>query len=269
MEYQIINPPDSLRDLIRYFWTFEVRMVPRSGIKISTYVDDSSGIIFQQHSGSSAIKKDGQNIPRYLVYGQITDPSFNYSETGFSAVGVVFHPQALKQLFKVDAYYLRDRIFPMEEFEKKDCILEKLLNATDLSLKVSLLSQLILKRSKTAIDEDQLVKHSIRLIKSNQVHGVKELVKLSGISERQLERRFLCSVGVPPRHYFQIAKFETVVRTMREQTEGKLVDIASDLCFCDQPHFNKMIKKFSGLNPHMFQAYVKREFLNVLINEGS
>lgn len=92
-----------------------------------------------------------------------------------------------------------------------------------------------------------------------------DLVKTTGVSERQLQRRFLSAVGVSPRHYIKVERFKQVVSLLRSETEANFSELVWKLEFSDQPHFNKLIKSLSGLTPTQFKRSLKGELLNLVI----
>ncbi len=265
-DYQIIQPQGELRHLVKYFWALNIRHL--SGpLTIRTFVDDSSGIIFHHHNHQSAVKRGGEYLPQSIIYGQATQPSVAEVNTPFSAVGVLFQPQTIQRLFGIDAVYFSDRIYSLNDFKKELPINIQLHDAGNNAERLDILSRFLLKKAADARDEDSLVSECIRRIKSNMVHQVKELVDLSGVSERQLQRRFITSVGVSPRHYLKLAKFETVVKLLRQDMDIKFTEMAHDLEFADQPHFNRTIRNLSGLNPRELKGRLKEELVNLIIQD--
>ncbi len=265
MKIKIINPADELKQLVRYFWILEFHMKPGETTEIRTFVDDSSGFVFHHNNGRSAIRNDAGNIPTGIIYGQNRQPSIATAVSSFGAVGVLFHPQAIKSLFEIDAHYLTDRVYSLDEFDKKSDLRNIILDTDDSSEKIRILSDFLTKKAREVGSPDLLVSAALQLLSEGKVSQVKDLISYFNVSERQLERRFLASVGVSPRHYLQTLRFRTVVQFIRNNRYGRLSEIAHELDFADQPHFNRVIRKFSGLNPKRFQYYRKEELVNLLL----
>lgn len=265
MNYQLIPAPRELAHLVRYFWTLEMTSGHEPGRAIKTFVDDSSGIIFHHHGERSAVKKNGNYIPQCMIYGQATIPSLTQVDSPFNAVGVLFRPHAIHSLFKVDASYFSDRIYALSEFSRELLIQEKMLEAQNTYGRIHILKDLLLKKISTAKTPDKLVSYALQLIKSHQAEKVSDLVKSTGVSERQLQRRFLTAVGVSPRHYIKVERFKRVVNLLRTETGSNFSELAWKLEFSDQPHFNKLIKSLSGLTPRQFKHSLRDELLNLVI----
>jgi AraC-like DNA-binding protein len=265
MAYRIIQPPAVIAHLVKYFWLLEID-AQHAPVAIRTFVDDSSGIIFHYQRDSNSAAKIGEHLPQYMIYGQATNPSLTHVSGTFAAVGVLFHPQAIHSLFGVDASYLSDKIYSMDEFTKENGLQGRISDAVEPMGKIQLLEECLLLRSKSAGSADRIVSYCIDLIKSHKVSQVRHLTSEIKISERQLERRFRESVGVSPSHYLKLTKFKRVVSALKELKEPRVGAIAHDLEFVDEAHFNKVVKRFSGLNPKPLRnCLTDDDLLNLLI----
>lgn len=71
-----------------------------------------------------------------------------------------------------------------------------------------------------------------------------------GMSERQLERRFRARVGVTPKHYARLRRFERAVTLARQSPS--LTAAAIDAGYYDQAHFIRDFRTFVGEAPGAF-----------------
>ena len=86
------------------------------------------------------------------------------------------------------------------------------------------------------------------LIDSKGEIPIQEVVNLSGISERSLERYFKHHIGLSPKFYCRILRFANVFKLI--QSDGfNWSDIAYLAGFYDQSHFIKNFKEFTGEEP--------------------
>jgi methylphosphotriester-DNA--protein-cysteine methyltransferase len=72
------------------------------------------------------------------------------------------------------------------------------------------------------------------------------------ISQRHLERLFREYVGLSPRQYMRVTRFETAVGHLHKT--DSFTRLALDLGYYDQAHFNHDFMEFTGLHP---TAYLK------------
>jgi AraC-like DNA-binding protein len=265
MKTKIIYPDPRMSHLVRYFWTIEADNAVQMQSGVRTFVDDSTGIIVQHQQGKSALTKDERRLPLSFIYGQTTLPTFTTMDGPFTAVGVLLHPHAISSIFRLDAHYLTDRIYSLEQFENERELAERIVNEGEGSQRIATLTEYIQRKTMHEIHEDELVKGAIHMVRCNKLKEVRDIIQYFKISERQLERRFSSAVGVSPRHYLQTHRFNQALQMMRTHRGTKLIDIAYDLGFSDQSHFSRVIKKYSGLKPRELQKKAARELVNVVL----
>jgi AraC-like DNA-binding protein len=68
-----------------------------------------------------------------------------------------------------------------------------------------------------------------------------------GLSERQLERLFLSRVGVGPRRFASLLRFERAVALAR--TAPSLTEVAYGAGYADQSHFVREVRRLTGATP--------------------
>lgn len=71
-----------------------------------------------------------------------------------------------------------------------------------------------------------------------------------GLSERQLERLFRERVGISPKRYARLRRFERAVKLTREL--GALSEVASVSGYADQAHFIREFRSFTGTTPRRY-----------------
>ncbi len=83
---------------------------------------------------------------------------------------------------------------------------------------------------------------------------VPELARHAGLSTRQLERVFAEQIGVTPKHYLRIIRFQEVLRTLRSGVGATTwADVATSHGYYDQAHFIRDFKTFLGIAPSAWQ----------------
>jgi AraC-like DNA-binding protein len=96
-------------------------------------------------------------------------------------------------------------------------------------------------------------------------HGtlsVRELARQGGISERQLEREFNDIVGLAPKIFSRILRFQRVFQAFEQN--AKWVDVALECGYYDQPHLIADFRQFAATTPTTFdlgQFELSRHFL--------
>jgi AraC-like DNA-binding protein len=94
------------------------------------------------------------------------------------------------------------------------------------------------------------------LFASHGMQLVSTMAARSGLSIRQFERRFLAQVGVPPKLYARIIKFNAVLDNKLRFPQQPWSRIANDHDYFDQMHFVRDCRDFTGQNPSRFLAHL-------------
>ena len=76
-----------------------------------------------------------------------------------------------------------------------------------------------------------------------------DLVNAIGLSVRQFERRFRYEIGIPPKLYARIVRFETALRSKAAAPATQWTDIAHALGYHDQMHMVHDFNSLSGDSP--------------------
>lgn len=76
----------------------------------------------------------------------------------------------------------------------------------------------------------------------------------SGYSQRQFVRLFSQAVGLTPRLYLRVLRFQQALRLMQGLRPNSLAGVALEAGYTDQPHFNRDFREFSGLTPEQYRA---------------
>ena len=266
MQYQVIPPPPSLNRYVKYFWTASINPLSIAQYKLRTMVDDSSGMIFQRRVNQSAILTKGELIPKAFLYGQITGPTSSECLEEFSCVGVLFHPHTSHELFSFNSSILTDRMVDSNDIPGMKSLSEAILNTDCTFQAINLMVEYLERLISSVKGKEVLSRDVISYIRSHlglvRVQEIKEYFK---ISERMLERHFLNQVGVNPRHFIQVTRFHEVTRRLRMQGNDRLIDIAYDLNFSDQSHFNSLIRKFANCAPRKLRSSLEKNIVNVFL----
>lgn len=76
----------------------------------------------------------------------------------------------------------------------------------------------------------------------------------NGISTRKLERIFRKYVGISPKRFMNVERFEESARAVMYDNESSLTDISYKHGYYDQPHFTKVFKGYTDYAPRHFQS---------------
>jgi AraC-like DNA-binding protein len=82
--------------------------------------------------------------------------------------------------------------------------------------------------------------------------SISDLAKLTGLSSRQLERKFHAILGISPQEFLIKTRVLAACHALR-QSEASLADIATDCGFYDQSSFTEHFRRYVGQTPREFR----------------
>lgn len=97
-----------------------------------------------------------------------------------------------------------------------------------------------------------------RLVATGGAVPISELVRELGCSRRHLATRFGEAVGMTPKAYGRLLRFERAVGRLRDAADADLGRIAADCGFSDQAHFTRELTAFAGAPPTTLRAEAAR-----------
>ena len=81
--------------------------------------------------------------------------------------------------------------------------------------------------------------------------AVEALAQEAHVSNRTLERIFKENVGIPPKEFLRIVRFQEVLKRLRQTdvSEESLLRVAFGLGYYDHAHLTNEFKKYAGILP--------------------
>lgn len=265
LEYE---PPKHLSPYIKSFWTLKRNGTEHPPFNFSPISDGIPGLVFQLNDDQSFIDKEKQELPKAFLYGQTVKRREMIWTGDINTIGVHFYPNSLKAIFGFDANILTDTCLEFDLISTKEYqfLHEQLCNNNSTSEQISLLSNYFLSLITKNNSYNPSVAFAIEKIeKSNGQLQYGELVTDLKISERSLERYFKRHVGITPKMFMRICRFQSSLQQLNKKGYEKLSDIAYENGYADQSHFIREFKEFLGFSP--LQFYKKQDNLIVEITK--
>lgn len=178
---------------------------------------------------------------------QPTARTYSY-ETPTTSILVRFTPQGAACL-GAPASALASRSVALDDLLPAACVREaqgRLVEAREAQARVAIIEELLLG---LPFARDRLVTRAIDLLDatSGEEPAIAAVARALGLSERQLERRFLQRVGVTPKRFATLRRFERAAALA--VTAPSLTDAALAAGYYDQSHFIRDFRRFTGEAP--------------------
>jgi AraC-like DNA-binding protein len=194
--------------------------------------------------------------PARLVVGQMVRPVTLEPLGAIDVWGVRIHPWGAGLLFDGPVSHLTGRI------EHAADVAPDLARALEHAAgdprgadsRVDALCRVLARRVSGAALPDALAAHAAgRLLREPGHTSIASLAEAAGVSSRQLERRFLAAIGLTPKTFARIARFQRVC-THLDSTPDTLSTAAVDCGYYDQSHLARDVRDFSGSTPAALRA---------------
>lgn len=242
-----------LSKLIKYFWI--IRTDKEVNINNILFPTNNIDFILNLSSPISYVN-DKENAPfnRFHFRG-IMDSCSTIKQIGIlDIVGISFFPAGAYPFLKV----------PLSEFSNKTILLDDLfidfgsqINSLQETVpdsdRIDELEKILLRLiDLSLIPEDELNLVISKIYFQNDKMKVDEYCNQIGISQKSIERYFKKYVGINPKPFIKLTRFQKALKQILDGNYDNLTSLSYDLDYFDQTHFIKDFKSYMGTTPLKF-----------------
>ena len=161
--------------------------------------------------------------------------------------GIVVEPGGFAGLFRERADLLFQRAVAAHDLWH-GFRLDRIVEARTPAIKLDRLEHLLKETVGEPGKRSDLVNGALRFLKRTNT-TVRECAKSEAVSERRLSQIFREQVGISPKAWCRILRFQMAVKDLHRGTEVSWADLALRCGYYDQSHFINDFRAFSGINP--------------------
>ncbi|MGB0122483.1 MAG: helix-turn-helix domain-containing protein [Silvibacterium sp.] len=173
------------------------------------------------------------------LYGQIESFAVFFQPSGFSQLFGIPMVKFLNQAYEATSVYGSDL----------RAIWNRLGESSSFTDRVSIIERFLLRLAACAPVTDSIAVSANRFLALRGIVSVSALAGQSGLSLRHFERRFFEGVGLPPKRFARIARFQTALDAKVANPDLTWLHIAHDLDYFDQMHMVHDFQKLGGDSP--------------------
>jgi AraC-like DNA-binding protein len=233
--YREYAPPPALRRQLVCAWTLEIAAGTRR---------------HRQRvlpNGCSEIVWIGEAPP--IVVGPMTRSTVSASEAGTTLVGLRLRPEAGAGVLGVPAQEVVDRHVRLDQLwcrQEVSDVSGRLHEQRTAAARVATAQSMLASRPDGTGRRDSIVEHAVRFVTAGK--RVDQLARELGISERQLRRRFLASIGYSPKAFQRILRFQRLL-AIAAHPSARLGCVGLVAGYADQAHMTREVTQFAGVTP--------------------
>lgn len=169
---------------------------------------------------------------------------------------VQFTPHGATMFFETPLNEVTNQFVSLNDFsENTTAILEEriILAKTNME-RVQIIESYLLKSiRRKALDNFYRIEQVMNNTrKSRGKISIEQMCVISCLGKRQLGRIFQSSIGMTPKQYLKIIRFQNVLHTKQLNPEMSMTSLAYECGYHDQAHFIKDFKKITGVKPRQF-----------------
>jgi AraC-like DNA-binding protein len=238
---------------VKNIWTLENHDFENTDHSLKFFADGCPGLMFSQ--AQSGIFIGDQELSTFFLYGPSVQTIELVTKGSYKIVGFFFLPHVVNTLFGINAIDLTDTCMDMNQFSAfaKETG-SQLMAAGNMEEQIRIMEAFIGSLANSGA-QDPLMERATRFIMDSKGEApLREVQRVFKISERTFERRFSQHVGITPKLFSKICRFDSSIKQLEKGNYEKLSDIAYENGYADQSHFVRTFKEFTNTTPREHQS---------------
>jgi AraC-like DNA-binding protein len=169
-------------------------------------------------------------------------------------VGVHFKPGGAAPFFAVPVSELEGTAAPLDEVWKKTApeLRDRLAEAPDVPSRFAVLESFLVARGTGRLAQHPATAFALRELEGAEAPSISRIVERTGFSQRHFIEVFRRDVGLAPKVYARIVRFQRALAMIRDGAPLELAQVALVCGYSDQSHFANEFKAISGLTPTQY-----------------
>jgi AraC-like DNA-binding protein len=259
-----LAPSAALSHVVEAFWSFdgEAEAPRRSTLERALPTGRTNLVIRTSGPPVRVLEGVDDRVGRVFGHSVVSGvrTSFYVRDTSAasSSVGVQFTPAGASAVLGAPANELEGRHFSLADVVggRAHEAVDRVLEGRSRTKRLAALQSVVLEWARGLAPPHAAVAYAVR--RFDAVHGsgsIADVCHEAGLSHRRFVQLFVRAVGVTPKVYCRIRRFQRAVRCAARATDPGWVRIATTCGFYDQAHLNREFRAFAGITPG---AYVSR-----------
>lgn len=235
------------------------RFLPDGNVELIIDLDDKPKFIYDNETLAEI-----QTCRKAWASGVRTKPISIFSGKN-SAMMIVYFKMAMAfPFFPFPMSELRDSVVGADLIwgDSFAILREKLLKTPEIRKKFECVENFLLENFQNKFEPNPCVEFAVgEIVRRPDRVNLSELSEKTGYSQKHFINLFKRSVGLTPKGYLKIMRFQKAVAEIDKSGDADWTGISLDCGFYDQAHFITDFKRFSGFTPERYLR-VKSRLLN-------
>ena len=246
-ESKILYPSPVLSQYIKYYWVLKTDEV--EPVMVQTIPSGCVHLVFHRGENLNIQSKGLQ--PKNFIRGQFSTYGSLISVGNIDMIAVIFHPLGLNSFVQCSMNKFYNHYIDVEDLEDIELNhLKRNISAEPaVETCIQLIERFFIQRLVDANCNYQRTHHAIRQIINQPQIDVNTLAESACLGYRQFKRVFTNYVGMSPKEYYRVVRFQRALYLLQDHPGMEFVDLAYSCGFYDPSHLVKDFKEFTGCSP--------------------
>lgn len=221
---------------------------PRPEHCLTFYAQDKERVIYQG-SGTTTGNMGA------VLFGQQTEVTQRFVGRQFLLIQVVFMPGALYRMTGIPSTEITNQYIDAETVFSGHIkyVNEQINHCKNYLQMIAVVDRFLLQELKRRSgDVHGIDQATVKVFRMDDVPTVDQLARLSCQSVRQFERSFKARMGVSPKYYLKVFRFENAFRMKNQFPEKDWLSIALHCGYHDYQHLRRDYESLTGYTPREF-----------------
>jgi AraC-like DNA-binding protein len=256
MIYRETAPARHLKPYVKCFWELEYASVTRDPECEPVLPDGCPEIVFNLSDRFIRIHDNTDHIqPASILAGQMTRNITIRPSGNVKLFGVRLQPAGASPMLAFPMHEITDQIvdFTAATGEPGRDVEDRINDARQFGDRVAIFEEYLTSRLlQGCVGDPVALRASEMMMYANGLTKVASVAEALGVSDRRLERAFKRAIGVSPKTYSKVVRFQTMLRTFQSHPNSELLDTALACGYYDQSHLTRDFREFAGSTPIAF-----------------
>ena len=254
-----IKPSPFLTEFIRLYRIVDFNFPDITAIPFKVYPPRPEHCLQFYPKDTETVKYPDNNIVvsnrKSTIIGQHTIVNHRYVGREFLVFQVVFQPGALYRITGITSIEITNTYLDAADIlgNSTRLVNEKLYDARSYAEMVQVIEQFLsglLKRCCKQVHPLDVI--SRYMTNQAEHYSVDRYIKEACLCHRQFDRKFMERIGIPPKQYLQVVRFDKAFRMKNRCANKDWLTVALHCGYYDYQHLVKDYKEFTGCTPKQF-----------------
>jgi AraC-like DNA-binding protein len=255
------TPPPPLEKFIQCFWYWEIAARPAHAYE-RLLPNGEPAIIFNLRDDAIRIYAT-DDVSSYNTYGHavVSGAHSNYFVIDTAeqqrVLGIQFKPGGAFPFFRLPADEIENTSVALDDLwpARAGLLREQVLAARSIEAMFRILEEDLLKYVVRPLELHPAIHYAVHHFRrAPHIATVASITEQTGLSPRRFIELFRQQVGLTPKTFCRVRRFQRVLNTVHNMNEVAWAQVALDCGYYDQAHFIHDFQSFSGLTPSTYLA---------------